>query len=130
LELKRGLFNETRFRDRHSILSILRILESVACLLLNKHSRANSRRENFSEIFLSFLVGFSLIFCSIFAMTDNLDLFPADKWVKRTEVDHREATEQFKAAVASARSTGDEAIKQVRFLCLYFLILCYFSTFI
>jgi len=48
-------------------------------------------------------------------MSDNLDLFPADKWVKKSEVDHREATEQFKAAVASARSSGDEAIKQVRY---------------
>jgi len=40
------------------------------------------------------------------------ELFGPD-WVQKMEEEHDEATRQFKAAVASARSGSDEAVRQV-----------------
>ncbi len=34
-------------------------------------------------------------------------------WYEKSKSHHAEATEQFKAAVSSARATGDDAVKQV-----------------
>jgi len=53
-------------------------------------------------------------------MSENFNLFPKD-WVKRDEDEHREATETFKAAVATARSNADETIKQVGLVHDHFL---------
>ncbi len=36
-----------------------------------------------------------------------------DKWYEKSKEDHAEANEQFKAAVASARSATDEGVRQV-----------------
>jgi len=56
-------------------------------------------------------------------MTENYDLFPKDGWISRSEADHRDATDLLKAAVLTARSGSDEAIKQVG---IYF---CCFRSF-
>jgi len=46
-------------------------------------------------------------------MSESYNLFPKDDWIKRNETEHKEATDNFKAAVMSARSSGDDAVKQV-----------------
>jgi len=51
------------------------------------------------------------VFLSV--MADTLDLFLAKKWLTRSAEEHKEASEQFKAAVMAARSGGDDSVKQV-----------------
>jgi len=46
-------------------------------------------------------------------MADSLDLFPAAKYATRSDLEHKEALDQFKAAVMAARSGNDDSIKQV-----------------
>jgi len=46
-------------------------------------------------------------------MAECFDLFPKDSFATRSEVEHREATELFKAAVMAARTGNDDSIKQV-----------------
>jgi len=60
-----------------------------------------------------------LSYLCVHAMADSLDLFPAEKYATRSEVEHKEAMEKFKAAVMASRSGNDDSIKQVRvLLCL------------
>jgi len=53
-------------------------------------------------------------------MAECFDLFPKTNWATRPDSKHREATEQFKAAVMASRAGNDDSIKQVLFN-LYFL---------
>jgi len=46
-------------------------------------------------------------------MSQSLDLFPLAKWATRPDAEHKEAMEQFKAAVMASRSGNDDSIKQV-----------------
>jgi len=56
-------------------------------------------------------------------MAESFDLFPKGQWVTRSEQEHREATELFRASFLSARSGNDDSIKQV---VLLFLVTCAF----
>jgi len=49
-------------------------------------------------------------------MADSLDLFPTVKYSTRPEAEHKEALEQFKAAVMASRLGNGDSIKQVRVL--------------
>jgi len=59
-------------------------------------------------------------------MADTLDLFPASKWATRSDVEHKEASEQFRAAVMAARAGNDDSIKQV----VFFKLVVQFSSYL
>lgn len=48
-----------------------------------------------------------------FEMAESLDLFPLKTWATRPDAEHKEAMEEFKAAVMASRSGNDDSIKQV-----------------
>jgi len=57
-------------------------------------------------------------------MIENYDLFPKDKWITCSEEDHRDTTDLLKAAVMSAKSGSDKAIKHVFCYLKFFIKQC------